>query len=90
MEQLDNIVTLIDEDGNDVKFEFLDLVEYEDEEYVILLPVCEDEDYLEDNSEVVILKLISNDDDETGEYVTVEDEQILYSVFNMFKAKIEE
>lgn len=89
MEQLDNIVTLIDEDGNDVKFEFLDLVEYEDEEYVILLPVCEDEDYLEDNSEVVILKLISNDD-ETGEYVTVEDEQILYSVFNMFKAKIEE
>ena len=57
---------------------------------MILLPVCEDEDYLEDNSEVVILKLISNDDDETGEYVTVEDEQILYSVFNMFKAKIEE
>ena len=30
-EELDNIVTLKDEDGNDVKFEFLDLIDYEGE-----------------------------------------------------------
>ena len=35
----DNIVILNDEDGNEVKFEFLDLVELDDEEYVVLLPV---------------------------------------------------
>ena len=38
-EELDNIVILNDEDGNEVKFEFLDLVELDDEEYVVLLPV---------------------------------------------------
>ena len=31
-EELDNIVILNDEEGNEVKFEFLDLVELEDEE----------------------------------------------------------
>ena len=41
-EDLDNIVILNDEDGNEVKFEFLDLVELDDEEYVILLPVIDD------------------------------------------------
>ena len=43
-EELDNIVTLKDEDGNDVKFEFLDLIDYEGEEYVVLLPAEESED----------------------------------------------
>ena len=46
----DNIVILNDEDGNEVKFEFLDLVELDDEEYVVLLPVTaegeEDEETL--------------------------------------------
>ena len=35
-EDLDNIVILNDEDGNEVKFEFLDLIDLEDEEYVVL------------------------------------------------------
>lgn len=34
-EELDNVIILNDEDGNEVKFEFLDLIEYSGEEYVI-------------------------------------------------------
>ena len=34
-ELLDNIVILNDENGNEVKFEFLDLVELGEEEYVV-------------------------------------------------------
>ena len=34
-EELDNIVVLNDEEGNEVQFEFLDLVELDDEEYVV-------------------------------------------------------
>ena len=49
-EELDNIIILNDENGNEVKFEFLDLMEYEGEEYIILLPTEEGED----NDEVVI------------------------------------
>ena len=41
-EELDNVVILNDEDGNEVKFEFLDLIDLEDEEYVVLLPMTED------------------------------------------------
>ena len=37
-EELDNIIILNDEDGNEVRFEFLDLVELEDEEYVVVKP----------------------------------------------------
>lgn len=51
---MDDIVILTDQDGNDVEFEFLDLIEYEDENYVVLLPISE----YEDNSEVFILKII--------------------------------
>ena len=41
-EELDNIVILNDEEGNEVKFEFLDLIELDEEEYVVLLPVDEE------------------------------------------------
>ena len=54
-DDMDNILLLSDEDGNDVQFEFLDLIDYDEEEYVVLLPV---EDESEDEiGEVVILKV---------------------------------
>ena len=40
-----NIITLTDEDGTDKDFEFLDLIDLDDKEYVVLLPV-ENEEYL--------------------------------------------
>ena len=83
-EDLDNIVILNDEDGNEVKFEFLDLVELDDEEYVILLPVVDDG--VEEEGEVVILKVEDTDEDSEEEsYVSVEDEEILNKVFEIFK-----
>lgn len=85
-EELDNIIVLNDEDGNEVKFEFLDLVELDEEEYVVLLPVTEDGE--EDEGEVVILKLEDTDEDADEEsYVGVEDEEILNKVFAIFKEK---
>ena len=85
-EELDNIVILNDEQGNEVKFEFLDLVELDDEEYVVLLPVAEEGE--EEGGEVVILKLEDTDDDSDEEsYVGVENEEILNKVFQIFKEK---
>ena len=85
-EELDNIIVLNDENGNEVKFEFLDLVELDDEEYVVLLPVSEEGE--EDEGEVVILKLEDTDEDlEEESYVGVEDEEILNKVFAIFKEK---
>ena len=82
----DNIVVLNDEEGNEVQFEFLDLVELDDEEYVVLLPVTEEGE--EEEGEVVILKLEDTDEDSEEEaYVGVEDEEILNKVFEIFKEK---
>ena len=86
-EELDNIVILNDEDGNEVKFEFLDLIELDNEEYVVLLPISEEGE--EEEGEVVILKVEDNDDEDSEEesYVSIEDEDILNKVFEIFKEK---
>ena len=89
-DNLDNIVILNDEDGNEVKFEFLDLIELDDEEYVVLLPMAEDGE--EEEGEVVILKVEDNDDENSDEesYVSIEDEDVLNKVFEMFKEKFKD
>ena len=89
-EELDNIVVLNDEDGNEVKFEFLDLVELDDEEYVVLLPITEEGE--EEEGEVVILKVEDTDDEDSEEesYVSIEDEEILNKVFEIFKEKFKD
>ncbi|MFG6319474.1 MAG: DUF1292 domain-containing protein [Clostridia bacterium] len=82
-----NIVVLNDEDGNEIRFEFLDLIEYESEEYVVLLPI--DEEGENDDGEVVILKLEDSDTDEES-YVSVDDESVLNAVFEIFKDKFKD
>ena len=83
-DELDNIVVLNDEDGNEARFEFLDLIQYQGLEYVVLLPEDDDAD------EVVILQLEESDDPDVESYVSVEDEEILYAVFEIFKEKFKE
>ena len=84
----DNIVILNDEDGNEVKFEFLDLIEYENEEYIVLLPMTEAG---EEEGEVVILKVEDIDEDtEEKSYVSLEDEETLNKVFQIFKERFKD
>ena len=87
--QEDNIVILKDEDGQDVAFEFLDLIELDGESYVVLLPA---EEGAEEDEEVVILKQEQGVELENGDesYVTVEDEEVLNKVFDIFKDKFKD
>ncbi len=87
-EELDNIVVLNDENGEEVQFEFLDLVELDNEEYVVLLPVVEEGE--EDDGEVVILKVEDTDSEEEESYVSVDDEETLAKVFEIFKEKFKD
>lgn len=86
-EELDNIIILNDENGEEVKFEFLDLVELDGEEYVVLLPADEDE---EEEGEVVILKVEDTESEEEESYVSVDDEEVLNKVFEIFKEKFKD
>lgn len=80
----DNIIVLNDEDGNEVKFEFIDLIEYNGEEYVILLPADEDD------GDVIILKIEHGQTEEEESFVGVEDEDELNAVFTIFKEKFKD
>ena len=86
-EELDNIIVLNDEDGNEVNFEFLDLVELDGEEYVILLPTDETDD---EPGEVVILQVEDTDSEGEESYVSVDDEDVLKAVFEIFKEKFKD
>ena len=77
---MDNVVKLTDEFGRDVLFEFLDLISWDEDEFVVFLPVGAED------GEVVILRLEANDD-ETESYISVEDEDVLMTVFDIFKEK---
>lgn len=74
------LVTLIDDEGNEVEFELLDVVDYEGEEYVVLI------ENNEEAQDVVILK-IESVDDETENYIGIDDEELLSNVFETFKEK---
>ena len=76
------IISLEDDLGNEQDFEYLDTVEYEGVEYIVLLPLDEDEDA----AEVMILEVQSLDD-EHEQYLGIEDEQILQAVFDIFKER---
>lgn len=85
-EELNNIITLNDENGEEVQFEFLDLIEYNEEEYVILLPI----DETDEAGEVVILKVEHTEAEDEESYVGVEDEDELNAVFAIFKDKFKD
>ena len=49
----DQIIETIDENGNVIKFELFDIVEVDEQEYALLLPVDEEEE----STEVVLMRL---------------------------------
>lgn len=74
------ILTLTDENGQDVDFEYLDCMEYQGKEYLVLMPADEAE------TQIVILE-VEPVDDENENYLAVEDETVLDAVYGMFKEK---
>ncbi len=80
MEEQEGIITLTNENGEEVEYQLIDSITYENAEYVVLLPVDEED------CEVVILA-VEADDDEMENYVAVDDEEILEGVYEIFKER---
>lgn len=79
-EEESSILTLTDENGNDENFEYLDCIEYNGKEYLILMPEDEPE------TQIVILE-VEPVDEENENYLAVEDEALLNAVYDIFKEK---
>ena len=82
-EEQSNIIALTDENGQDVEFEYLDCIEYNGKEYLVLMPAEEGSD------EIVILE-IEPVDEENENYLSVSDEGVLNAVFGIFKEKYQD
>ena len=79
-EEETSILSLTDENGAEVEFEYLDCIEFQGKEYLVLIP-CESEE-----AEIVILE-VEPVDEETENYLSVQDEGILNAVYEIFKEK---
>ena len=63
----DRLIETVDEEGNIVKFELIDIVLVDEDEYGILIPADSQNDG--DNNEAVIMKLKKVDEDFVFEYI---------------------
>ena len=80
MEEEDSILTLTDENGVDAQFEYMDCIEYQGTEYLVLMPLEGEE------AEIVILA-VEPVDEENENYLAVEDEAVLDAVYGIFKER---
>lgn len=78
-----SVLSLTDENGQEVEFEYLDCIEYLGKEYLVLMPI-------EDQSTEIIILEVEPVDEENENYLSVQDEDILNAVYGIFKEKYED
>ena len=81
-EDMDNLITLMGDNGEEVVFEFLDLIPYEGKEYVVLLPT----EGSEEDDTVVIMEVVEVEED-MEEYHGIADQKLVDTLFEIFKEK---
>ena len=82
-EEETSILTLTDENGQDVDFEYLDCIEYQGKEYLVLMPA----DSI--STEIVILE-VEPVDEENENYLSVQNEDLLNAVYEILKEKFQD
>lgn len=75
----DSIITLITDDGEEVDFEFLDIIEYSTKSYAVLSPI--------DDPDTAVIFLVENPDSEVNTFIMVEDAQLAETIFQLFQTK---
>lgn len=82
-----DLVSVLDDEGNEHQFEILDAIETDDGRYVALLPVYSDaEEAIEDDGELVILQVI----EENGEdlLTPIEDDAVFDEIAGIFEERL--
>lgn len=82
------IVELIDDENNKYQLEHLDTLEYEDRIFMAFAPIADDDE--DEEGEVDIIILESQEEDGEEFFATVDDDELLESVFAKFMERIEQ
>ncbi len=81
-----DLMTLQDEDGNEVTFEVIDALDHKGVHYLAVVEYAEDEEDVNEDAQLVILSV--GEDDE-GEYLdVVEDDETLLEVSKLFEQRL--
>lgn len=89
MDDIQNLVTVIDDDGNEHIFEELDRIETEDgQHYIALIPAYAEDDEDEENGELIILKVSEDNGDTVLE--PIENEEEFEEVASAFEERLSE
>ena len=85
-----DIITVVDDDGTEHEFEVLDRIETDDDKrYVAMIPVFESgEDLLDDDGELIILRVIEEDGENILE--PIEDDDEFDEIGEIFKERLSE
>lgn len=83
MAENDNIVVLTDDEGKEVEFEHIDTIEIEDDCYVILLPV-------EDEEEGVVILKFATDSNGDEILVGVDNDEEAEAVLRQYETMLDE
>ena len=81
-----DFVTIVDDDGNEFELEHLDTAEIGGEVYMAFVPADMDED--DEDFGLIILKVITQDDDEI--FSTVDDDDELNTAYTLFVERLSE
>ena len=83
-----DLFELIDEEGNKKQFELCDIAEINGEQYFAMLPAIEDDNFLDSDCELVILKSVEEDDEEI--LVSIDDENEFETVSTYFMERLQD
>lgn len=78
-----SVLSLTDENGVETVFEYLDCVEYQGKEYLVLIP-------MEDEEGGIVILEVEPVDEETENYISVTDEAVMEAVFAIFKDRFKD
>jgi uncharacterized protein YrzB (UPF0473 family) len=84
-----DIVTVVDEEGNQHEFEIIDAIETDDARYVALLPIYRDPaDMINDDGELVILTVKEEDGEDL--LLPIEDDDEFEEIAEIFEERLAE
>jgi len=88
MTREDEVLTLTDEEGNEHEFSVIDIIEMDNTEYAILLPLAGGQEE-EEGEEAIILR-IDKDDDGNEVLVDIDDDEEWEKVADTWTTMMEE
>ena len=83
-----DLVSVVDEEGNQHQFEILDAIETDEARYVALVPVLDPQAAVEDDGELIVLQVVTEDGEDL--LVPIEDEEEFDEIAAIFEERLEE